>query len=105
MTSTDRRPVLRIYVAPGCAGCATALTYAAHLRQVRPGYPVEVVDLADHPNLALPVGVVGTPAYTLDDTVICLGNPAWDGLLHHLDNPADTRSRPGRGQSQQRKSR
>lgn len=79
------RPTLRIYVAPGCAGCRTALAVAETVRQARPDHLVEVVDLADHPDEPLPPGVVGTPIYLLDDVVVSLGNPELDELLHRLD--------------------
>ncbi|MGH8940936.1 MAG: thioredoxin family protein, partial [Actinomycetes bacterium] len=84
------RPVLRIYVAPGCAGCRTALTLAEAARQTRPDHPVEVIDLADQPDQPLPPGVLGTPTYLLDDEVISLGNPDLNELLSRLDSAATT---------------
>jgi hypothetical protein len=85
VTST---PTLRIYIAPGCAGCRTALALDEAVRHARPDHPVEVIDLADHPDAALPPGVIGTPTYLLDGAVISLGNPAWDELLRRLDTTA-----------------
>lgn len=82
------RPVLRIYVAPGCAGCRTALTIAEAVRHARPGHPIEVIDLADHPNEPLPPGVIGTPTYLLAGEVISLGNPELEELLCRLDSAA-----------------
>ncbi|MGH3981147.1 MAG: thioredoxin family protein [Pseudonocardiaceae bacterium] len=84
------RPTLRIYVAPGCAGCRTALTLAETVRQARPNHPTEVIDLAGQPDQPLPPGVIGTPAYLLDDEVISLGNPELGELLCRLDTAATT---------------
>lgn len=89
MTSSDPgRPTLRIYVAPGCAGCRTALDIAETVRHARPHQPIEVIDLAAQPDNPLPPGVVGTPTYLLDSDVISLGNPALDELLRRLDSVA-----------------
>ncbi|WP_309117692.1 thioredoxin family protein [Saccharothrix sp.] len=82
------RPTLRIYVAPGCAGCHTALGLAEAVRQARPDHTVEVIDLADQPDAPLPPGVIGTPTYVLEDEVISLGNPDWEDLLCRLDTAA-----------------
>jgi hypothetical protein len=84
------RPTLRIYLAPDCAGCRTAQAIADAVRQARPDHPVEVIDLADHADQPLPPGVVGTPTYLLDDTVISLGNPDLNELLSRLDSTAAT---------------
>ncbi|MDQ3579042.1 MAG: hypothetical protein M3443_15905 [Actinomycetota bacterium] len=88
MTIGNGRPTLRIYVAPGCAGCRTALKLAEAVRQARPYHPVEVIDLADQPDAPLPPGVIGTPTYLLADEVISLGNPEWKDLLCRLDTAA-----------------
>ena len=85
MTIGNGRPTLRIYVAPGCAGCRTALTLAEVVRQARPDHPIEVIDLADQPDEPLPSGVIGTPTYLLDSEVISLGNPELTELLSRLD--------------------
>ena len=84
------RPTLRIYVAPGCAGCRTALSLAEAVRQARPGHRIEVIDLTDHPDEAPPPGVIGTPTYLLGDAVISLGNPELDELLRRVDTAAIT---------------
>ncbi|SFP04404.1 hypothetical protein SAMN05421810_101789 [Amycolatopsis arida] len=81
-----RIPVLRIYVAPGCAGCRAAVDLAAAVRRARPDQPVEVVDLGRDPGTTLPPGVVGTPAYRIGDEVVSLGNPEPAELLSRLDN-------------------
>ena len=80
--------MLRIYIAPDCAGCRAAVKLAAAVRQARPTHPIEVIDLADRPDEPLPTGVIGTPTYLLGDTVISLGNPHLDELLSRLDSAA-----------------
>jgi hypothetical protein len=92
VTIEHHRPALRIYIAPGCAGCRTALTLAETVRRARPGQPIEVIDLADQPDAPLPPGVVGTPTYLLGDDVVSLGNPEPGDLLRRLDNPARQRA-------------
>lgn len=86
---TPSRPALRVYVAPGCAGCRTALKLVDTVRQARPAQVVEVIDLADRPEAPLPAGVVGTPTYLLGDRVISMGNPDLPELLGHLDSASD----------------
>jgi hypothetical protein len=78
------RPALRVFVAPGCAGCCTALQLVDRVRRARPDQPVEVVDLADPASIAPPT-VIGTPTYLLGEQVISLGNPALPQLLALLD--------------------
>lgn len=78
-------PALRIYVAPGCAGCDTAVAMAGAVRQLRPHREVVVIDLADD-SAPLPAGVIGTPTYLMDDEVVSLGNPTFDQLLGILDD-------------------
>jgi hypothetical protein len=80
-----RPPALLICVAPGCAGCDTAVAMAAAVRQVRPHREVVVIDLADGP-ASLPSGVIGTPTYLLDDEVVSLGTPTLAELLRVLDS-------------------
>jgi hypothetical protein len=80
------RPTLRVYVAPGCVGCRTALRIADAVRQARPLQDVEVIDLADRPDAPLPAGVVGTPTYLLGDRIISMGNPDLGQLLDDLDS-------------------
>lgn len=89
MTGTNRvRPILRVYVAPGCASYRTARKIVEAVRQARPAHPVEVIDLADHPEALLPAGVVGTPTYLLGGEVISMGNPEFAELLGELDSVA-----------------
>lgn len=86
---TPSRPALRVYVAPGCAGCRTALKLVDTVRHARPAQVVEVIDLADRREAPLPAGVVGTPTYLLGDRVISMGNPDLSELLGHLDSASD----------------
>ncbi|MGI8312942.1 hypothetical protein [Saccharopolyspora hattusasensis] len=62
-----------------------AVKLAATLRRVRPGRPVEVIDLAEWG--PMPKGLVGTSAYRLGEATISLGNPSLRELLFRLDNP------------------
>lgn len=86
---TPPRPALRVYVAPGCAGCRTALRRVDAVRQARPAQVIEVIDLADQPEAPLPAGVIGTPTYLLGDRVISMGNPDLDELLDRLDSASE----------------
>lgn len=83
------RPALRVYIAPGCAGCRTALTMVEAVRRSRPAQLVEVVDVSADPEAPLPAGVVGTPTYLLGGQVISMGNPEFDELLAQLDSVTD----------------
>ncbi|MCI2422206.1 hypothetical protein MOQ72_32720 [Saccharopolyspora sp. K220] len=78
--------ILRIYVSPGCASCRTARRLAETVRRVRPGQPVEVIDLSEY-NGPIPDELVGTPTYRLGEVTIALGNPSLRELVHRLDNP------------------
>lgn len=82
-------PLLQVYVAPGCAGCRTALEIVEALRHARPDQRVDVIDISDDPELPLPDGVVGTPTYLLNGRVISLGNPELPELLTKLDAATD----------------
>lgn len=84
--TTPGRPVLRVYVSPGCLGCPTAVRIAAAVRHARPQQPVEVVDLAEWPTEPLPDGVIGTPTYELGGHIISMGNPGLADLLALLDS-------------------
>ncbi|WP_211323032.1 thioredoxin family protein [Amycolatopsis palatopharyngis] len=85
MTIHSGQAALRVYVAPGCAGCRTARHLAEAVRQARPDHPIEVIDLSDQPDEPLPPGVIGTPTYVLGGEVISLGNPDLTDLLRRLD--------------------
>ena len=87
MTSGNGRPTLRIYVAPHCAGCRTALELAEAARRARPNHAIQVINLSDHTDEPLPQEVIGTPTYLLDNEVISLGNPELEELLCRLDQP------------------
>lgn len=85
MTPPGTPSALRIFVAPGCAGCDTAVEMASAVGQIRPHREVVVIDLAENP-VSLPPGVIGTPTYLLDDEVVSLGNPTLEHLLGILDS-------------------
>lgn len=87
-TCTPDRLTLRVYVAPGCMTCRTALRIVDAVRRARPAQPIEIIDLADEPEQPLPPGVVGTPTYLLGDRVISMGNPELPDLLNELDTAA-----------------
>ncbi|MCY9785246.1 thioredoxin family protein [Nocardiopsis sp. EMB25] len=78
-------PPLRVFVAPGCAGCARALELAAFVGRRRPTHSVEVVDLTD-PRARVPDSVVGTPAFLIGDRLFSLGNPDPERLLTEIDH-------------------
>ncbi|MEV2278099.1 hypothetical protein AB0I72_21185 [Nocardiopsis sp. NPDC049922] len=77
-------PPLRVFVAPGCPGCARALELAAFVGRRRPAHTVEVVDLTD-PGAVVPEAVVGTPAFLAGDRLFALGNPEPERLLAEID--------------------
>lgn len=89
-TRAPDRPILRVYVAPGCLSCRTALRIVNAVRRHRPAQPVEVIDLADESNQPLPPGVVGTPTYLLGKRIVSLGNPDLAELLDQLDTVSNS---------------
>lgn len=89
MTAKTLGQTLRVYVAPDCASCRTALSIVDAVRQARPEQRVDVVDLSTLPEEEpIPPGVIGTPTYLLDDRVISLGNPELPELLARLAGAA-----------------
>jgi hypothetical protein len=77
----------RVYVSAGCAVCARTHQLLAELREQRPAFPVELVDL-DQTAAQRPAFVFGTPTYVLGERVISLGNPALADLIALLDAEA-----------------
>jgi hypothetical protein len=73
---------LSIYVMPHCRGCARARHIAKELRRLVPDVHVNLVDISDGGEL--PALVFSVPTYMLDDTVISLGNPRIDDLIHAI---------------------
>ena len=57
--------LLRVYVSVACASCATAYERVAHVQRLRPGHPVELIDL-DQAEAERPSVVFATPTYCLD---------------------------------------
>ncbi len=78
---------LYVYVAASCLVCARTHQIVAQVREQRPTYPVDLVDL-DRPEAVKPAFVFGTPTYVLGERIISLGNPALQTLLDLLDAEA-----------------
>ncbi len=78
---------LRVYVSAGCFLCDRTRQLVAEVREQRPAYPVELVDL-DQPDAVKPDFVFGTPTYVLGERIVSLGNPALATLLNLLDTEA-----------------
>jgi len=78
---------LRIYISAHCPTCAFTFSLVNSVRQLRPRYPIEVINL-DKPDVARPAHVFGTPTYCLGRQVISLGNPSLTTLLATLDQDA-----------------
>lgn len=78
---------LRVYVSAGCFVCERAHQLIAEVREQRPAYPVEVIDL-NQPDAAKPAFVFGTPTFVLGERIVSLGNPALATLLSLLDAEA-----------------
>jgi hypothetical protein len=75
---------LRVYVSASCMVCDRTRQIVAQVREQRPTYLVDLVDL-DQPEAIKPVFVFGTPTYMLGERIISLGNPALQTLLDILD--------------------
>lgn len=74
--------LLQIVVSRDCPTCAESRTIALEMRERFPLLQVDLIDLdAGHP---VPDGVVATPTYLLDGTVISLGNPRREDLVRKL---------------------
>jgi hypothetical protein len=84
----------RVYVSADCAVCARTHQLLAELRERRPAFSVELVDL-DQPDALRPAFVFGTPTYVLGERVISLGNPALADLIALLDAEAARALAPG----------
>jgi len=78
---------LRVYVSASCFVCDRTRQLVAEVREQRPTYPVELVDL-DRPDAVKPDFVFGTPTYVLGERIVSLGNPALATLLNLLDTEA-----------------
>ena len=78
---------LRVYISASCMVCDRTCQLVAQVRDRRPTYPVDLVDL-DQPEAVKPVFIFGTPTYMLGERIISLGNPALQTLLDLLDAEA-----------------
>lgn len=76
--------LLRVYISADCMVCERTRQILAQLCRLRPGYPVELIDL-DQPETLKPAFVFGTPTYVLGERIISLGNPTLQSLLDLLD--------------------
>ncbi len=71
--------LLQVVVSRDCPTCEESRTIALEMRERFPLLQVDLIDLdAGHP---VPDGVVATPTYLLDGTVISLGNPRPEDLV------------------------
>jgi hypothetical protein len=78
---------LHVYVSASCMVCDRTRQIVAQLREQRPAYPVELVDL-NLPDAVKPAFIFGTPTYVLGERIVSLGNPALATLLNLLDTEA-----------------
>jgi hypothetical protein len=76
---------LRVYVSAACLACERTRQIVAELREQRPAYPLELVDL-EQPDAVKPAFVFGTPTYVLGEHIVSLGNPTLATLLNLLDS-------------------
>ncbi|MCV2488734.1 hypothetical protein OF117_05110 [Geodermatophilus sp. YIM 151500] len=83
----SRPQPLRVVVSAACPSCARARALVDEVRRLRPGRPVELVDVGrDADRFA--GGLVGTPTWFLGNRLLFLGNPDLDPLLATLDGTA-----------------
>lgn len=80
MTARGAQQVLlQVVVSRDCPTCEESRTIALEMRERFPLLQVDLIDLdVGHP---VPDGVVATPTYLLDGTVISLGNPRPEDLV------------------------
>ena len=85
MGMTERgahRVRLQVVVSRDCLTCEESCSIALQMRERFPFLEVELIDLdAGHP---VPDGVVATPTYLLDGTVVSLGNPRPEDLIRKI---------------------
>ncbi len=74
----ESTPLLRVYVAGHCDGCAEALRIAKRVGRRFPALTVEVVDLGAEQTVA--DGVFAVPTWVLDGLTLSLGNPAVEAV-------------------------
>ncbi len=75
-------PLLQIVVSRDCPTCEESRGIAVEMCEMFSLLQVDLIDLdAGHP---IPDGVVATPTYLLDGTVISLGNPRREDLIEMI---------------------
>lgn len=85
MTETEQEEQqvrLQIVVAQDCYACEESRTLALEMREMFPTLAVDLVELDG--SRPVPDGVVATPTYLLDGTVIALGNPRREMLVDEI---------------------
>lgn len=81
-TRNAHHTLLQIVVSNDCPTCEESRIVALEMRERFPLLQVDLVDLdAGH---AVPDGVVATPTYLLDGTVVSLGNPRPEDLIRTI---------------------
>ncbi len=81
-TRNAHNRLLQIVVSRDCPTCEESRTVALEMHEMFPLLEVELIDLdAGRP---VPDGVVATPTYLLDGTVISLGNPRREDLVRKI---------------------
>ena len=70
---------VEVLTAPGCRKCEAAkalvVNTIARLRQEIPDLKVEVINLADHPEVAVQYRVMATPAIAINGVLAVSGTP------------------------------
>lgn len=69
---------LTVYVSKGCWACEGVAAVLARVRARVPAVAITVVDIDRAAPRDIPRAVFSVPTYTLDGTVIALGNPSDD---------------------------
>ncbi len=77
------KPILAVYLLPGCPGCGRAYWMAGEVKRRCAQVQVRVIDLS-LPTATRPPNVFSVPTYLLDGRVISLGNPDIDQLVATL---------------------
>ena len=81
-TRNAHHTLLQIVVSNDCPTCEESRIVALEMRERFPALQVDLIDLdAGH---AVPDGVVATPTYLLDGTVVSLGNPHPEDLINMI---------------------
>ncbi len=74
--------LLQIVVSRDCAICEESRSIAVQMRGMFPLLQVDIIELDG--GRSIPDGVVATPTYLLDGTVVSLGNPRPKDLIKKI---------------------